>query len=138
MLTRSFAAVVLLVAASTASTACRKPPEAPTPVPPIAMAEPPRLSDRNPVSTPQIAAAPAQPRAQAVHPDLVLAQSARARLQQAFGTQGAPLLEVTVAAGVVVITARPGSSATRAQVLDALADLPGVGRVDADALPPGA
>lgn len=135
MPTRSFAAVVLLVAASTA---CRKPPEAPTPVPPIAMAEPPRLSDRNPVSTPQIAAAPAQPRAQAVDPDLVLAQSARARLQQAFGTQGAPLLEVTVAAGVVVVTARPGSSATRAQVLDALTGLPGLGRVDADALPPGA
>jgi len=112
---------------------CRKAPEQPAPVPPISVAEPPRLIDRLPgVTVPRPVAQPTP----SIDPNLALAQSVRGRLQAAFGTQGAPLLEVTVGSGVVTITARPGSNATRAQVQTALAGLAGATRVDSDALPP--
>ena len=120
----------MLLAAALAG--CRKPPEQPAPVPPISVAEPPRLIDRPGVAAPHPVAQPAQ----SIDPDLALAQSVRGRLQAAFGTQGAPLLEVTVASGVVTITARPGSNASRAQVQTALAGLTRAKRVDTDALPP--
>ena len=121
----------MLLAAALAG--CRKPPEQPAPVPPISMAEPPRLIDRLPgVAAPRPVAQPTQ----SIDSNLALAQSVRGRLQAAFGTQGAPLLEVTVASGVVKITARPGSNATRTQVQAALAGLAGATRVDTDALPP--
>lgn len=123
----AIAALLLLTAGLPA---CKKPPEQPTPVPPIAMAEPPRLIDRV-SSRPVVRAAPA---VQAPDPDLVLAQAARARLLQAFGTAGAPLLNVTVAGGVVAVTARPGSAATQAQVAAALAGLPGARRIDTGTL----
>lgn len=125
--------IAVLVALTPTLAACKKPPEQPAPVPPISMAEPPRLTDRPPAAA---APRPARVPAQAPDPNLVLAQSARAALQQAFGTQGAPLLNVAVADGVVTVTAQPGSSATQAQVRAALATLPGAPRVDAPTLPP--
>lgn len=122
-------AALLLLSAGLA--ACKKPPEQPSPVPPISMAEPPRLNER---VAPRRIARPVVP-VQAPDADLVLAQAARARLLQAFGTSGAPLLNVTVAGGVVAVTARSGSTATRAQVVAALAGLPGAARIDAGTLP---
>lgn len=127
-------AIATLVLLPMALGACRKPPEQPAAVPPISVVEPPRLVDRPPAQ--QVTRAAETVQAQVPDADLVLAQAARARLRDAFGTQGAPLLNVTVASGMVTVTARAGSPATQAQVNAALAGLPGANRIDVGTLTP--